>query len=138
MRKGITPIVSIIILLLITVALAGAAFTFLQGYMFSYTGSSFRMDSGMVFCVNSSGLNIITAQVTNTGQSALAGGDFSVIQVDGINAPSALASALQPGKGGVLINAWNCQNSATGCSSGTHTVSVGTAAGVTTVNVYCP
>jgi flagellin-like protein len=136
MRKGITPIVSIIILLLITVALAGAAFTFLQGYLFTYTGSSFRMDAGMVFCVNTGTENVITAQVTNTGQQSLDDADFTVAQIDGVNSGTSLGAPLQPGEAGILIDAYDCGGS--GCTSGTHTVSVGTAAGVTTVNVYCP
>jgi flagellin-like protein len=138
MKKGITPIVSIIILLLITVALAGAAFTFLQGYLFTYTGSSFRMDSGMVFCVkNASDSNLITAQVTNTGQQALGNNEFSLVQIDGVNVAIPTIS-LQPGQAGIIIDGNDCGGAVGGCTSGTHTVSVGTAAGVTTVNVYCP
>ncbi len=135
MRKGITPIVSIIILLLITVALAGAAFTFLQGYLFTYTGSSFRMDAGMVFCVkDASDNNIITAQVTNTGQQSLVTEDFTVAQVDGDGVTKSNID-ISPGEAAILIDAYDCGGT---CTAGTHTVSVGTAAGVTTVNVYCP
>ncbi len=44
--KGITPIVSIIILLLITIGLAASAYTFLSGFMGGYTkGSVMVIDS---------------------------------------------------------------------------------------------
>jgi flagellin-like protein len=43
--KGITPIISIIILLLITIALAATAWTFMSGMMTSYTRSFTIVDS---------------------------------------------------------------------------------------------
>ena len=43
MKKGITPIVSIIVLLLITVALAGVAWTYLSGWITGYTGKDFQV-----------------------------------------------------------------------------------------------
>ncbi len=137
MRKATTPIISIIILLLITVALAGAAFTFIQSYLFTYTCSNFSMDDGMVvFCMSTGTENVISAQVTNTEQQSLSNADFSVVQIDGVNTTASLSAPLQPGEAGILIEADDCGGS--GCTSGAHTVSVGTAAGVTTVNVHCP
>jgi len=143
MKKGITPIVSIIILLLITVALAGAAFTFLQGYFSTYTDSNFRMEDNMILCVKNgshddlSSVNVITVQITNAGQSLLANSDFSIIQIDGLGVDGALLDpGLAPGSAGILIEAYDCGG--TGCSEGAHTVSVGTAAGVTTKNAVCP
>ncbi len=41
--KGITPIISIIILLLITISLAGAAYIFLGNYMTAYTGRQIQL-----------------------------------------------------------------------------------------------
>ena len=41
--KGITPIISIIVLLLITVSLAGAAYVFLSGYMQGLTGRAIQV-----------------------------------------------------------------------------------------------
>ena len=40
MKKGITPIIAVIILLLITVALAGLAWAFLSGYFTGLTGKT--------------------------------------------------------------------------------------------------
>lgn len=41
--KGITPIISIIVLLLITVSLAGVAYIFLSGYMGGLTGRAIQV-----------------------------------------------------------------------------------------------
>ena len=43
MRKGITPIIAVIILLLITVALAGLAWTFLSGYFSGMTAQNIQL-----------------------------------------------------------------------------------------------
>jgi flagellin-like protein len=43
MRKGITPIIAIIVLLLITIALAGAAWTFMNTYTESLTSKNVQM-----------------------------------------------------------------------------------------------
>jgi len=43
MRKGITPIIAVIILLLITVALAGLAWTFLSGYFSGMTAQNIQI-----------------------------------------------------------------------------------------------
>lgn len=43
MKKGITPIIAVIILLLITVALAGMAWTFLSGYFSGMTAQNIQL-----------------------------------------------------------------------------------------------
>lgn len=43
MKKGITPIIAVIILLLITVALAGLAWTFLSGYFTGMTAQNIQL-----------------------------------------------------------------------------------------------
>ncbi|MCX6814236.1 MAG: hypothetical protein NTY20_01085 [Candidatus Aenigmarchaeota archaeon] len=43
MKKGITPIIAVIILLLITVALAGMAWTFLSGYFTGMTAQNIQL-----------------------------------------------------------------------------------------------
>ena len=50
MMKGVTPIIAIIMLLLITVALAGAAWTYLQAYMSALIGKSIEVTDA--FCIN--------------------------------------------------------------------------------------
>ncbi len=59
--KGITPIISIIVLLLITISLAGAAYVFLSGTMFGYIGQAVSVSGNCV------GGTTARVQVTNLG-----------------------------------------------------------------------
>ncbi len=136
MRKGKTSIISIIILLFIIVALAAAAFIFIQSYLSAYTCSVIVDEGTAVFCMNTGTENVISVQVTNKGQQELSNLDFSVVQIDSVNETPSLRAPLLPGEAGILIEANDCGGA--GCSSGTHTVSIGTAEGVTTINVHCP
>lgn len=77
MRKGITPIIAIIVLLLITVALAGTAWTYLSGYLGGLTGKSAEIRD--YFCVNNQYPTIIVA---NTGTLALPTSEISVIDTE--------------------------------------------------------
>ncbi len=80
MRKGITPIIAIIVLLLITVALAGAAWTYLSTYMSGLTGQSVEVRD--YFCTGGSTATIIVA---NTGTLDIPVGDVTVIDVSSGN-----------------------------------------------------
>lgn len=66
MKKGITPIIAIIILLLITIGLAATAWTYLSGFLSGYTRSLSLIDS---YCTGSSTANII---LRNSGTEAIA------------------------------------------------------------------
>jgi len=63
--KGITPIISIIILLLITIGLAGAAWTYMSGY---FSGLTARyIEVGYSYCDG----NVAKIMLTNRGTSPL-------------------------------------------------------------------
>ncbi len=74
MRKGITPIIAIIVLLLITVALAGAAWTYLSTYMDVLTGQSIEVRDS--FCVGGNDAVIVVA---NTGTEDFDTDDITII-----------------------------------------------------------
>lgn len=140
MKKGITPIIAIIVLLLITVALAGAAWTFLQGYLGTTIGSSFTIPTGGAFCVDQAGVNVITVQVTNTGQTTLSSpGDFTIAQVDG-TAVNLSTVNIDAGSGEIVLSVYDCADPAPGdgCDSGPHTVTIGTSSAVISQPVTCP
>ncbi len=66
-KKGITPIIAIIILLLITIALAGAAYSYISTYWESVTSKNIQIANK--FCTGGNTANIIiknmgTSQVT--------------------------------------------------------------------------
>ena len=78
-RKGITPIIAIIVLLLITVSMAGLAYTFLFGILIGQIEQSFIIPPGGTFCDTVAGENQITIIIRNTGTAAaLADTDFIV------------------------------------------------------------
>ena len=77
MRKGITPIIAIIVLLLITIALAGTAWTFLNQYMTSTTGKNFQLIDS--FCISGTTAKVILKNVgtgnVNVGTCSTMSGD---------------------------------------------------------------
>ena len=129
MKKGITPIISIIVLLVITIALAGAAWSFLQGYLFSQIQKTFTVTQGAAYCTN----GVITVQVLNTGQSQLVSADFGIHSIDGGNV-AVSSVTIPPGEARTLIST-NCGGS---CTSGSHTIDIGTSSTVVHPVVYCP
>ncbi|MBI4182039.1 MAG: hypothetical protein HY520_03675 [Candidatus Aenigmarchaeota archaeon] len=159
--RGITPIISIIILLLITVSLAGAAFTFLQGYLFSSISKSFTVPTGGAYCSNSR----LTVYVLNTGyQSTLRDTDFSVLVIDGNDVPQYEAANPAPrqqfnketGQSGKILDyACGSAGPSPACGSGRitecckepggagtgyrgyHTIDIGTSSGLQHLSVYC-
>jgi flagellin-like protein len=92
MRKGITPIISIIVLLLITVSLAGAAYLFLSGYVGGLTGRAIQVTGT---CLGGSSAFITVTNLGNqqidlgncdtpgsvSGTSTVCG-DITVVRVD--------------------------------------------------------
>ncbi|NIO21501.1 MAG: hypothetical protein GTN76_12360 [Candidatus Aenigmarchaeota archaeon] len=66
MKKGITPIIAIIILLLITIGLAATAWTYLSGFLAGYTKSLQLVDS---YCM---GATTTTVVLRNTGPDPIA------------------------------------------------------------------
>ena len=77
MKKGITPIIAVIILLLITVALAGMAWAFLSGY---FTGMTAKTIAVVDYsCINGNQAQVIirnagTGPITMSAGCAAAGG----------------------------------------------------------------
>ena len=130
--KGITPIISIIILLLITIALAGVAYTFLMGQMFTRIGGSFDVPIGGAFCTNGQ----ITILVVTTGTADISESDFTIAQVDGTDVTGSLVSGtISPEQSGTLLSNYGCTGT---CSSGYHTIDIGTKSLVKHENVHCP
>lgn len=72
MKKGITPIISIVVLLLITIGLVGIAWLYLSGQILSRTEKTIETPYGGSWC-DSSGAYIT---ITNTGTEDIVAGDF--------------------------------------------------------------
>jgi flagellin-like protein len=130
MRKGITPIIAIIVLLLITVALAGAAWTYLSGVMGTYTEKSFVIPGGGAYC---SSAGTITVNIVNTGTSTITTPtDWTTLSVDPTctGSPAASGNIAPKSMGTITV---------TGCTAGSsYTVHAGTIAGTQHPVVVCP
>ena len=79
MRKGITPIIAIIVLLLITIALAGAAWTFLN----TYVGGSIGKDFSVPLTGTCVGGTTAVIKVTNMGTELISLGTCNTNPVTG-------------------------------------------------------
>ena len=104
MKKGITPIIAIIILLLITIGLAALAWTYLSGFLAGYTKSISLVDS---YCTGTTTANVVlrnsgtepialgSAACSFSGTST-ACGSLTVTRTDGGNLNSA---SINPSSG---------------------------------------
>jgi len=134
MKKGITPIIAVIILLLITMALAVTAWMFLSGFLGTLTSKSFTMlDS--VGCATG---GVITVYITpntenidpqeDVGMCLLAGADCSSMgTVD--YAPG----IIQPQNPGKLLTITNPD-----LAGDTYTIQIGMGSFTQTATVTCP
>ena len=140
MKKGITPVISIIILLLITVALAGMAWTYLQSVLMGQVEKSIQIPRGGAFCEG----GMVTAYVMNTGTGTLtcgaAGtGDFVLVSVSEQDVPATSigCGTIARQESDKLIDAFDCGDPVDGCGTGYKTVRIGTGSVVVTEQVYC-
>lgn len=65
--KGITPIISIIVLLAITIALVGTAYSFIFGYIGGYTSKFIEIGPSSYFCRN----GVVTVFIQNAGTDTI-------------------------------------------------------------------
>lgn len=133
MRKGITPIISIIILLLITVALAGTAWTYMSGFMGTYTEKSFVVPTGGAYCDSSGTFHV---RVVNTGTTAILTDDWTNAEVTNNTVTIKLVSSSVTTKGNADFT--NTTANGKGQAGKSYTVIIGTVAGIQRIPVVCP
>jgi len=101
-RKGVTPIIATIVLLLITMGLLGGAWAFLSGFTNSYVDACIDIPaSAQPLCDN----DIITVYAYNCGTKDMAFPAAGVVSVNGIDVSSSTAS-LKAGKAGMLLDGY--------------------------------
>jgi len=139
MKKGITPIVAIVILLLIAVAIAGAAYTYITGYWTGLTGKALEITSttcdsrgNVTINVRNFGQDIVSLADPPTGDVTVtraiiagSGGTLNVVK----------SGTIDPGQGGTITDA----GAGTGCTdtSATCQYTITTAGRAQTVTVTC-
>jgi len=128
--KGITPIISIIILLLITIAMAATAYSYLSGYLFGQISGSFSIPANGAFC---SGGTISVIVRNDAPDGNLTYSDLTIVEIDGTTPQSGITTTLNlaPGQSGRLLQV-------PGQSTRNHEVVIGTGSNVIRQNVYCP
>jgi flagellin-like protein len=133
MKKGITPVISIVILLLITIALAGMAWTYLQSVFLSQVEESIRVPSGGIFCEGGR----VHAYVTNLGTHDLPCDSFTLVTVNNQDASgnhTCAGGSIPRRETQKVIDGFDCGS---GCGTGYVTVRIGTSSTVVTEEVYC-
>ena len=131
--KGITPIISIIILLLITIALAATAYSYMSGFLFGQVSSSFSVPNGGAFC---SGAGEITVMVRNDALEGNITNDFfAILQINGNDVTPVANIEIPAHKAGTIIKD---NNGGSGWPTGYNKVTIGTASNIVHTDVYCP
>ncbi len=152
--KGITPIISIIILLLLTVGMAAAAWSYMSSYFSSITAKTIEIS--MQKCVTGSGANSgqdVLAVVHNMGTATIGiGNDIVILDKQGNAVIAGIAwtdiygtplTNIEPGKDG-KVNIDCCGGSGAGEMAGqpscpiTCTYDVFIAGRSQTATAYCP
>ncbi len=130
MRKGITPVIALVMLMLITVGMVGIAYTWFSGLLTTQTEKGISIPPGGAYCT----LGKISVLIQNNGAtSSLTTGDIIIAQVDGVDATKETVT-IAPGSGSLLIKDWTCGVS---CASGSRNIRIGTRTGVVESSAYC-
>jgi len=134
MRKGLTPIIATIVLLLITVALAGVAWTYLSGFMATQMKTVTIPPNG-AYCTASS----VQVLVANGGIDPLTSADITVKSATRATTSTTVDGTLGAtiaSKGSGIVT-FTCPAGTTPVCAGTWSVSIGTAGALQTTSVTC-
>ncbi len=166
MKKGITPVIALVMLMLITVGMVGIAYSWFSGLLSTQTEKGVSVPPGGAYC--SAGLISVLIQ-NNGASSSIIGTDLIVAQVDGTDVNAIIDSApdggamgrdgrlplgvgaqypaIASGSGGIFIKDYDCSGATTGdpsvplaisqCLSGSHNIRVGTRTGIVETTAYC-
>ena len=131
MRKGITPVIALVMLMLITVGMVGIAYSWFSGLLTTQTEKGISIPPGGAYCAGGK----ISVLIQNNGATSnLADTDVIVAQVDGSDATKQVIN-LASGSGGLIVKDWTCTLAS--CSSGSHSVRIGTRTGVVEATAFC-
>lgn len=136
--KGVSTIIATLLMLIITIALAGLAYSYISGLFASRTGKVIDIDTGATFCSGTT----ITVYVKNEGTI-----DFNAnavnIQKQGQTAKTCTSASATVIAGGSTVACTNTLAATDGVTAGNNIIVVGGAssAGPTNTvraNVFCP
>lgn len=117
--KGISAVIATIMMLVITIALAGVAYLYISGIFTQQTGRIVALEESATFC-NTTGIFLY---VKNTGTQAFSKSNLNIglqgSTLRDCNSTAAGDTAVPPGGASVL-----CENSITGTAQGFNTIIV--------------
>ncbi|MEM5766319.1 MAG: archaellin/type IV pilin N-terminal domain-containing protein [Candidatus Aenigmatarchaeota archaeon] len=131
-RKGISTVIATLLMLMITIALAGAAYTYISGVFTARTAVILSV-VGEPYCQPGGTTNAITFWLMNDGTSPATG--LTATSVPGN--PSSVTCSFNP----TTISPGNyttvtCNRAAAG--TGYYGIRVSSGSSATTVRIYCP
>ena len=135
MVKGITPVIALVMLILITIGIVGLFYGWSSGFFSTQIEKSITIPSGGATCKN----GLVTVRVLNTGASStITDSDVIVAQISGTECTKS-ALSITPGQAGIIINAQGC---GAGCATGTLCsgnvlVRAGTRNGIVESSAFC-
>ncbi len=136
-QEGITPVIALVMLLLITVGMVGISYAWSSGMLVGNTEKTFAIPAGGAYCIKVGGLNTIFVIVRNTGATSNLvsgiGGDFVITRLDGSQL-GAQSFDIPPSGSATFFN-YNC---GTGCNSGAHFITISTRNTLAETRVLCP
>lgn len=131
--KGISTVIATLLMLIITIALAGLAYSYISGVFSAKTGKVVEIDAGGTSCTDSS----ITVYIKNTGTVDFSSVDVNIALQGGTPTACDITAENVVAGGGSI----KCDNTLTG-SEGNNmiVVSGGTGGPTNTVRatVWCP
>ena len=130
MKKGISTVIATLLMLIITIALAGFAYTYLSGVLTAQTAKTVEL-IGAVDCITGTS-HILT--VKNLGTSAITAASEISVTVDGSAATCTWSSATLSSGGGIST----CTTGAAGVSAGSHRIRITGPGNVLSGTSLCP
>ena len=145
-RKGITPVIALVMLMLITVGIVGIAYVWFSSLTSSQTEKNISIPPGGAKCYKVGGNNYITVLIQNNGAtSTVKSSDIILATINGIDCSSFIAqyfpsAGILPGAGATVYSGRGnnplCANT-TAFPAGTYQVIVGTSANVAQTQAIC-
>jgi len=131
--KGISAVIATILMLMITIAMAGVAYMYISGIFTQQTGTITDIDESATSCTSTT----ITVYVRNPGTIAF---NKNLITVSGTNSAGAaltLGGACTPGTLNAGGGALPCGVTLTGATNGNNRIVVSGPSNTATGSVYC-
>ncbi|MBI2084956.1 MAG: hypothetical protein HYT71_00405 [Candidatus Aenigmarchaeota archaeon] len=152
-KKGITPVIALVMLMLITVGIVGLAYTWFSGLVSTQTEKGISIPPGGARCYKQGANNYVSVVIQNNGATAaVSRSDIILATINGVDCTAGTSwttgtsgeyfpsAGIGPGSGSTIMSgrgsSASCANG-TGFAAGTYPVAVGTRTNVAQTQVIC-